>query len=261
MTVLAFGSSKASPGVTTSVIALAACWPTDREVLVVEADPHGGDLAARGGLRLQPNVATLAAEARHMLEPGDLVQHVQRLPGGLPVLTAPADRGQATRALEMVAGELAGVLRLHDVLIDIGRFGPSSPAMPLVDAADHVIVVTRPRLDELQHVGPCAGSLAGRGYDVALLLVGEEPYSADEVADALDLPVAGVLPDDGAAAEVLSGLGTAQVRLRRSRLMRASRELAERLCMAGPTGAVLDVRDHEAVGEQQAVSRAEVMRP
>ena len=44
MSVFAFGSARHSPGVTTSLLALAAAWPADRQVLVIEADPAGGDL-------------------------------------------------------------------------------------------------------------------------------------------------------------------------------------------------------------------------
>jgi hypothetical protein len=45
VTLIALASIKGSPGVTTAATALAASWPEGRQVLLVEADPFGGDLA------------------------------------------------------------------------------------------------------------------------------------------------------------------------------------------------------------------------
>ena len=47
MAVVALGSVR-SCGVTTLALALAATWPKERRVLLVEADPAGGTLAAAG---------------------------------------------------------------------------------------------------------------------------------------------------------------------------------------------------------------------
>ena len=43
MTVVAFGSVKGAPGVTTLACLVAAAWPPDRAVMVVECDASGGD--------------------------------------------------------------------------------------------------------------------------------------------------------------------------------------------------------------------------
>src|SRR5207244_2826784 len=50
MTAVAWCSAKGSPGVTTAVQLVAGAWPAGRPLLIVEADPAGGDLAARLGL-------------------------------------------------------------------------------------------------------------------------------------------------------------------------------------------------------------------
>ena len=47
MRVVTFVSVKGAPGVTTLACLVAATWPDHRRVAVVEADPFGGDLAAR----------------------------------------------------------------------------------------------------------------------------------------------------------------------------------------------------------------------
>ena len=230
MTVIAFGSAKASPGVTTAVLALAAVWPAERELLLVEADPDGGDLAARNGLRLEPSLSTLAAVGRHTLVAGEVANHVQHLPGRLPAVIAPADPQHATRALQMVGARLAEVLGDGDVLIDVGRIRPGTLAQSLVDAADRVMLVARPTLDELQHVGPCMRTLAERGREPSLLLIGERPDPPEEVAGALSVTVAGSLPHDPDAAEALNGWRGGPSRLRRSRLLRSARDLAEQIC-------------------------------
>jgi len=49
MSLIAFASVKGSPGVTTTVLALASVWPTSQHLIVAELDPAGGDLATRFG--------------------------------------------------------------------------------------------------------------------------------------------------------------------------------------------------------------------
>src|SRR5690606_40344837 len=61
MTLVALTSVKGAPGVTTTVLAMAAVCPPSRRLVVVEADPEGGVLAARLGLRAEPGLVTLAA--------------------------------------------------------------------------------------------------------------------------------------------------------------------------------------------------------
>ncbi len=59
MTVVALASVKGSPGVTTAALAMAARWPAGRKVLLVEADPFGGDLAPRYGATVTGGLASL----------------------------------------------------------------------------------------------------------------------------------------------------------------------------------------------------------
>ncbi|HEV8165498.1 MAG TPA: hypothetical protein VGR74_13810, partial [Actinomycetota bacterium] len=80
MSLLALAAAKASPGVTTTAVALAATWPAERGVLLVEADPGGGDLAAWFGLAVEPGLVSLAAARRST--PPSVQGHTQPLPGG-----------------------------------------------------------------------------------------------------------------------------------------------------------------------------------
>src|SRR5215217_7772269 len=74
---IAIASMKGSPGATSTSLALAAMWP--RPVVLVEADPSGGDLAYRckaayGGLPYTDrSVLTLAAAMRDGLADPDAV--------------------------------------------------------------------------------------------------------------------------------------------------------------------------------------------
>ena len=231
MSVVAFASVKASPGVTTSLLALAATWPAQRPLLLIEADPDGGDLAARAGLAHEPGLTSLAAAGRRALAAGELERHVQPMPGGLPAIVAPADGDHATRALAIVAERLAAGLARSgagDVLVDCGRLRPGSPATPLAVGADLLLLVARPRLDELQHLGPALRRLAAAGTQPVLLLVGERPYPAAEVAGALHTPAL-TLPSDADTAERLNGQGGRADRLSMSLLLRTARGVAETL--------------------------------
>jgi hypothetical protein len=86
-------------------MALAVAWPVGWQPVVVEADPSGGDLAAGFSLAAEPGLVSLAAAARHARHARHgavLREHTQALPGGLPVVAAPVDAEQATRACDLL---------------------------------------------------------------------------------------------------------------------------------------------------------------
>ena len=236
MSVVAFASVKASPGVTTTVVAVGHVWPARRGVVVVEADPAGGDLAARHGLPVQPGLATLAAAGRRALSPELVADHTQRV-GGLPVLVAPPTATPSRAALEVLGPPFGPTLaRMEaDVLVDLGRLDPASPALPLARGADLLVVVARPTVVELPRVTTRVAELAAEGCQVALVLVGEvsplhrERYPADEVADVVDVPVLGTLADDPQSAALLSGQASNTRSMARSLLVRSARDVVDAL--------------------------------
>ncbi len=121
MTLIALASIKGSPGVTTAALAMAASWPTGRQVLLVEADPFGGDLAPRYGKAATGGLASLFAAARRSLRPEDVWDHVDHLPGGLPVLFGLTGMHQAVaneKAWPVVVGALGD--QDGDVVVDVG---------------------------------------------------------------------------------------------------------------------------------------------
>lgn len=243
MAVHLFASAKGAPGVTTSILALAAGWPNTREPFVVEADPAGGDVVARlaaidgaaDGLRDAPSLVHLAAASRHGLTAMTLLEHAQRLPGPgeVRVLVGPSSSFAATTALaELVAADLHGHLLSMtgvDVLVDLGSLHAGSPVLPIVRAARSVTLVVRPVLDGIVHARDLASSLAGHGARAKILVVGDRPYAPIDVAAAVGAELVGVLPHDPIGAAALAGDARNPKILGRSRLVRTAALLAEDL--------------------------------
>jgi hypothetical protein len=206
-------SVKGSPGVTTFAIALAARWPAPCRPVLVEADPSGGDLATRFSLESTPGLLSLAAAARRSADPALVWQHAQGLPGGLPVVAAPPDADRARGALSALAPDPAagaGVLRaaanLPDtvLIVDCGRMDAGSAALPIVRAADAMVLLTGAHADDLAHLPRRLPAIGRWSAHPVLLLVGEG-YSPAEVARELGVPPLGRVPDDPRGAAVLCG--------------------------------------------------------
>lgn len=237
MAFIAFASAKGSPGVTTAVAALAATWPADRDLLVVEIDPAGGDLVVRFDLATEPGLVSLAAAGRRELTPDTLLGHTQTLPAvageqgpSRRVLVAPVSAEQAGAALSALRGGLARALGEFDadVLVDCGRLDPASAAHEVATGADLLVMVARPVVAEVHHLSSRLASVKPKA--LSLLMVGDRPYSVSEVAQAVGASALGTLPADARAASVLTDGHPNAVRvLRRSRLMRDARALSEGL--------------------------------
>jgi MinD-like ATPase involved in chromosome partitioning or flagellar assembly len=206
---IALASVKASPGVTTTALALAAVWPAPRR-LVIEADPSGGDLGAWLGLAPAPGLASLAAAIRHDASPGAAWRHAQVLPGGgVSVVVAPAGAEQAAACLATLAAPRAGTAWLDPgsgeavVIADCGRLDPHSAAFAVAARAAVTLVLVRPRVSELSHLAERLPGLARAGLRPALLLApageggtGEACYPPGEITATLGVPVEGSLPAD-----------------------------------------------------------------
>jgi hypothetical protein len=242
----ALTSGKAAPGVTTSTWALALSWP--RPLLVADCDPAGGDMAPgmlAGRVSVDRGLLSWSTAARHDLSATAaavlLTEHAVQVPEQPQVLLIPgfatATQGSSfsTEVWERLAVALAQSAAPlgRDVLVDAGRLVADRGCWPVLRAADQVLLAVRPSVrsvhaaqDATQRLRQQLGDLS----TVSILVVGDGPYSAGEVADALQLPLAGVLPDDRTAAAVLSDAGTASLKtMRRSALLRAATSLAVEL--------------------------------
>ncbi len=243
MSLVVLTSASGAPGVSTSALGLALAWP--RPVLLIEADPSGGSTLLAGWFHGRPphnrglvNLAMALAyagssDARSWL-PGALTDVVVRVPGTqVQVLTgvrAPAQSG----ALTQLWAPLASAAHLMqdggvDVLVDAGRLGMTHAPVPLLDAADAVLLTTRATLPAIatargwsRHLLDTFGAV-GMNDHLALLLVGPgHTYGSREVKDLLGLPLVAALPWDPRTAQAIH-LGEASRRLTRGPLVRALR--------------------------------------
>ena len=251
MSVVAVGAVR-SCGATTVALGLAATWPSHRHVVLVEADPAGGTLAAAAGFPAEPSLVSLAAAVRHTDAVELAIAHTHALPGGSPVLTAPATAEQSERAIALLTRLLGHLGELEDdVVLDCGRLGPLAAEMinrPADDgpartnterllAADVPVIVTRPQLPDLHALGGFLDhprlTTARRDGRIRLALVGDGPYADGEITEVLGVPVVAHLPFEAGTARALATTSADARELRRAPLVRELRSFAASL--AGPT--------------------------
>jgi len=250
--VFALVSAGGSPGVTTAAIALALTWPTT--AIVAECDPSGGDIlagllaghmpVARGlmehAIEVGRDSDAAAVGLGAQLVPLDAARSRMLLPG----LTDPRQAAGLAPAWAAVTATLTA--QQADVLADCGRLdaGAGQPTAVLT-AARTVALVLRPTLRQVwsarSRVEILTQLLGGRDR-LVLLLTGSGTHSARDVAQALELPVAAMLPHDIRAAALLSDGTGPRGRIRTSPLLRA----------AGAAGAAL--RQHAGAGATQFFS-------
>ena len=194
------GSVHGSPGATTIALGLAGCI---RGSLLVEADCDGGVLGHRLGLAAEPNVASLAAH-RTIGTVEEVRDHVQTLPGGVPVLVGSPSAEHATVVWESAGHHLLEVFEALpvDVIMDVGRLGSRSPLQGFLPAAELVLAVARPVPDQLAVVAELVRSRQ-TSTRLALVLVGDRPYRPDEVEREIQCAVVGVIADDRRAVDAL----------------------------------------------------------
>jgi hypothetical protein len=237
MSVIALVASKGAPGVTTLACALGAVWPNDRDVAVAECDPFGGDLAARFGLFADSGLTSLVLALRQGSPHDntlDVSDHVQHLPGGLTTFAGPVggDAGWALdRELAVVGlGSLAHI----DLLADCGRFDPRAPGQQRVlREARYVVLAVRPEASAIgqsrwvtEHL---SAVLAGRSQTLGLVVIGDGPYRAADIAETLGVDLVATVPRDAVAASMLCGQPGSHRVLARSPLMGTARRIVARL--------------------------------
>lgn len=250
MGVLAFLSAKGAPGTTTTALLTAALWPAP--VLLVDADPEGGDIALR--LRREDGapvdrsrgLLSLLPLARREMQPATLPEHAQVLRGGTEViagLSGPEQAGAAGHLWSNLADAFARTAD-RDILLDCGRVSPRSVHLPLLQRADLLVCVVRPTVSGIVHtrerlaaLEPSLVSVEGHRPRVGVVLVADKPGGRDArgAADVLarDLPgveVFGVLALDSQGASVFDGYEIA--RPERTMLVRSGRQVVADLVAA-----------------------------
>jgi hypothetical protein len=135
----------------------------------------------------------------------------------------------------------------HPVLLDAGTIVPDGKAVPALTAADLLLWFVRPIREELlvlrHRLAECS-----QPENVAIVLVGDTPYNASQVADALEVSVLHTLPLDRRGATAVN-LGGDDRYLRRSPLARSCTQLASL------------VTEHVAAGGRPEPQRAQPLPP
>ncbi|WP_432511203.1 hypothetical protein [Kineococcus sp. SYSU DK001] len=261
MAVVTFLSAKGSPGVTTTALLAAALWP--RPAVLVEADPAGGDLAARvpapdgAPLDADRGLLPLLTSARHGLRASQVLDQAQVVAGGTRVVVGVGGPEQSTAAGPAWSA-LAGALRELDreptgpldvpldVLVDAGRVGADPVHLDLLRASDLVVALVRSEVAAVLHarerlrvLGGALRRPDGSAPRTGVVVVGDlrrAARRADDCAAVLAGPAVedlGRLPLDPAGAAVFDGAGTA--RPERTALVRAGRAVVATLAAAATT--------------------------
>lgn len=252
MATISILSAKGSPGVTTAVVALAVAWtwahPT-RTALAVDADLMGGDVAA-GVLRgeVPPGSGALGLATARGLDWSDAIERcavplgpdrgARILPGVPDAARAPALR----LAWDLITEQRADLHRDGcDVLVDAGRVrvpagepgttrarSALAGEAPWLADSDVAVVMVRPGLPGVLAAHRLAADwpLIGTPLHV-IVLDAPSPYRPAEVAEAVGLPLLGVVPYDSRSAQVYSEGSAAARGFSRSAYARATRRVAD----------------------------------
>jgi hypothetical protein len=224
MAVFALCSARGSPGVTTAALALTLAWPG--RCVLAECDPAGGTILAgylQGALGDERSIRELAvAELRGDDLRGQWwdqlvdLQAPRRQRLLLPGIADPAQSGALRPLWSRFAEFFAGLASTdgYDVIVDCGRLAVPNCPLPLLAAADAVLLTLRPTLPGMSAAVPAVRALRQHlvdhtgGHDALRLLVtgpGDQPSRT--VARELDTAVVARLPDDPRSAAVLGSGG------------------------------------------------------
>lgn len=238
-------SAKGSPGVSTTALAVASQWP--RRVLLLEADPFGGDIRAGLGGGEWPSTAGLADAVVDLRSTGrdEALRRRLHRPASHapPILAGLGCVGQAPSVAWAQLAAALGRMPEADTVADCGRFAVLDGVSPLLRACDVVVLVVGSNLRAVRAASRIAPLLrAELGTEpgdirVSLLVVSpDQPYSSSEIAAGCRLPLVGALPRDRRAAEVWSdGIPPARA-FDRSPLQRGASRIAAKLVRAGTAG-------------------------
>ncbi len=255
MTAIAVVAGKAAPGATT--VANALTLAVEEAVLLIDADPAGGDVVPGllpGRASTDTGLLSWLVATRHLtaIDATTLLpQHALSLPeagdawvlAGLqrPSQAAVLSSGGWSRLATAV--ERCGPVLGRTVIVDIGRLGDAS-GWPVVDVCDVVLLVVRPTARSVQGASTAIELLRRRLGDldrVRVVVNGAGPYTPAQVAEALELERTDRLDqiptDPRAAASLVDGSTATVFGLVRTRLVRAATQLADRITAQTSTAA------------------------
>jgi len=196
VTVVAICSLHASPGATTLALDLARlCGPG---TLLIEADPDGGCLAARLDLAVRPGLTELAGAARVGIAADDLWRFAQPTSSALGVIVAHPAAEQVQAALRAAVHHVGSAMNQlsGNVIVDVGRLRPGSPALGFASLADTTLVVAENSVESVVSINHRA-QLLGHVGEPLIVLTAAKPYAVAEIEAACGQTVWGVVPRAG----------------------------------------------------------------
>jgi hypothetical protein len=179
---------------------------------------------------------------------------MQALPSGLRVMVSPPRPSQAAPAVTAAAVGFAGLVAVEAgvlAIADCGRVVSDPPVW--ARSADLTLLLLHQSISSSQatvarvdRAIEAVDVLRGGCRQVGVVLIGGAPYSAREIASAMQVELFGALPDDAVGAGRVCGAWTMGRRVSRSPLARAAGELA--------VGVVEAVRGREAAASAVAAA-------
>ena len=229
MTAVSLVSFSGAPGATTVALATAAALTTADvvEPVLVEMAISGGVVAGWYDLPAEPGLSSLALAIGN--DAPELLAHAQELPGGLPAVVAPPSGSRVAKLVTARAAALAAYLRETEatVVADCGRITVDTPLRPVLESSSLVGVVTRPTREDFRLAATALAELntvAANPLPAGWVLVGDSPWSIDEIVSQYGLPVLATIAEDRSGADAVAG----RRRLRRhAPLSRSVRSFAD----------------------------------
>lgn len=232
---------------TTTSVALAAVWPLDDDVIVLEADPSGGSLAGWLDVTASPTLATIVATGGD--GPDGVMATIRSMTrsseSSIRFIAAPVRALAAHRAIDEAVRVVVPAIAADPTMVALADLGRPDPAGPpaIVRCASMVVIVHRqdPRsvgaeTVRLERFVELIEQLAASGASPVAAIIGNDPFDPAEIAQFLDesvptaLAQSVTLADDPLAAAVLAGrTGVSASRLRRLPLMRTAAAATVRL--------------------------------
>ena len=198
MSAIAVCSGKGSPGATFIAVNLAAAMQRQGdEIILLDLDPNGGDIAAYLGLDPRRGVYPLLKMDAKLPTTDGLLKEAEERDGMLVV-------GGFQEMLPIVASDILsyfiklGTESGRGVVADLGRVG--ADAATAIKGATQVLVVVRPDLVSVLGAERAIRTLERGGVSrdsIGAVISGIErrrPGDVKEIADALRVPVQGAIP-------------------------------------------------------------------
>lgn len=261
MALVSVMSAKGAPGATTTAMLLASLWP--RPTLLVDADPHGGDVALRipradgRPIDRERGLLSLLPAARRGLLPTMVAEHAQTALGGQQVVAGLAGPEQAAAVTPLWPALADSFARVPgtDVIVDAGQVHQRAAHLALVERSDMVLWVYRPTAWSAVHTRRRLEGLAGLLADAPIRTGVVAVAAPDQETDAVSAAQAiigdwewprayGAVALDPRAVVMFEG-GEVH-RPEKTLLARSGRTLADRLYSELPgNSATLSAPDHD----------------